>query len=230
MSSIIKGITHEESDEVKPPKNNPVAKNIEKFNRPATHTDRKAREKAGYRKHKNDFFESITVPDPSIDGSYNDVYSGEEKIGHIILSPANQEYSWLELELPNPLAIVDVQIRSQYQGEGYFRELLNWLEDYAVKKGFKTLFLRVDDDSMIDQYQLENMYDHLGFSVYNDEYMNDEMDGLYMYKPLSSAKRESAIMKGIQYETKGTPYPGTYEQEYDPFKTKGQRRTTGMTY
>jgi len=34
----------------------------------------------------------------------------------------------------------------------------------------------------------------------------------------------------IQQETKGIPYPGTYEQEYDPFKTKGQRRTTGMTY
>ena len=32
---------------------NPVAKNMEKFNRPATHVDRKKRSKSGYTKHKN---------------------------------------------------------------------------------------------------------------------------------------------------------------------------------
>ena len=33
---------------------NPVAKNMEKFNRPATHVDRKKREKEGYKKHKEE--------------------------------------------------------------------------------------------------------------------------------------------------------------------------------
>ncbi len=37
---------------VKNKKPNPVAKNMEKFNRPATHVDRKKREKEGYKKHK----------------------------------------------------------------------------------------------------------------------------------------------------------------------------------
>ena len=31
---------------------NPVAKNIEKYNKPKTHTDRKKRQKKGYVKHK----------------------------------------------------------------------------------------------------------------------------------------------------------------------------------
>lgn len=33
-------------------KANPVAKNLEKFNRPATHNDRKKADKRGDRKHK----------------------------------------------------------------------------------------------------------------------------------------------------------------------------------
>ena len=31
---------------------NPVAKNIEKFNKPKTHSDKKKKQKKGYRKHK----------------------------------------------------------------------------------------------------------------------------------------------------------------------------------
>ena len=34
-------------------KRNPVAKNCNKFNKPATHVDRKKRAKKGYRKHKD---------------------------------------------------------------------------------------------------------------------------------------------------------------------------------
>ena len=37
-----------------PRKSNPVAKNLPKFNRPATHVDRKKRDKKGYEKHKGD--------------------------------------------------------------------------------------------------------------------------------------------------------------------------------
>lgn len=39
---------------VKNKKPNPVAKNMEKFNRPATHVDRKKRDKEGYKKHKGE--------------------------------------------------------------------------------------------------------------------------------------------------------------------------------
>ncbi len=42
-------------------------------------------------------------------------------------------------------------------------------------------------------------------------------------------KKESAIMKGIQNETLGTPYPGTYEQEFGPFKRKGSERIMKLT-
>ena len=38
--------------EALPKQANPVAKNIEKFNKPKTHKDRKKRQKKGYRKHK----------------------------------------------------------------------------------------------------------------------------------------------------------------------------------
>ena len=34
-------------------KRNPVAKNIEKFNKPKTHSDKKKKMKKGYRKHKD---------------------------------------------------------------------------------------------------------------------------------------------------------------------------------
>jgi hypothetical protein len=54
------------------------------------------------------------------------------------------------------------------------------------------------------------------------------------------SKKESAIMKGLQLEgndeeyhtggSLGTPYPGTYEQETLPYRTKGQRRTLPIAF
>ena len=38
-------------------KKNPVAKNLNKFNKPATHVDRKKRDARGYRKHKGESVE-----------------------------------------------------------------------------------------------------------------------------------------------------------------------------
>jgi hypothetical protein len=35
-------------------RSNPVAKNLNKFNKPATHKDRKKEQKKGYNKHKNE--------------------------------------------------------------------------------------------------------------------------------------------------------------------------------
>jgi hypothetical protein len=42
-------------------------------------------------------------------------------------------------------------------------------------------------------------------------------------------KSESAIMRGLQSESLGTQYPTTYEEENEPFKSKGQRRTGTLT-
>lgn len=131
--------------------------------------------------------ESITVQDPS-DNDQNDVFYNDQKIGYIMLSPANDEYDWLELDLPNPLAIADVKFDPQFRGKGYMSELLNWLEEYASGLGYQTLFLRVDDDSEVDQQSLHAMYRKLGFEDYNNEYVYDEMNGLYMYKPIGGQK------------------------------------------
>jgi hypothetical protein len=69
--------------------------------------------------------------------------------------------------------------------------------------------------------------------------------GMRWYKPRSvpnqnELSKESAIEKGLQVEGNdeeyqtggglGMPYPGTYEQETKPFKSKGPRRITAMTY
>jgi hypothetical protein len=43
-------------------------------------------------------------------------------------------------------------------------------------------------------------------------------------------KKESAIMKGLVDENLGMPSPGTYEQEYGPFKRKGQERTMKIAF
>jgi hypothetical protein len=40
---------------------NPVAKNLEKFNRPVTHVDQKKEEKRGKQKHKGNDHEQATV-------------------------------------------------------------------------------------------------------------------------------------------------------------------------
>ena len=61
-----------------------------------------------------------------------------------------------------------------------------------------------------------------------------------MKKAGKKPKKESAIMKGIQFEgndeefhtggSLGTPYPSTYEQETLPYRTKGQKRTQAIAF
>jgi hypothetical protein len=53
--------------------------------------------------------ESINVENPSTD-EYNNIIVDGEKVGYIILSPARKEYYWVDVNLPNPLAIVDIKI------------------------------------------------------------------------------------------------------------------------
>ena len=65
-------------------------------------------------------------------------------MGYIILSPARKEYYWVDVNLPNPLAIVDIKILNQFRGKNYMKETMNWLYNFAKENGYKSLFLRVD--------------------------------------------------------------------------------------
>jgi ribosomal protein S18 acetylase RimI-like enzyme len=64
------------------------------------------------------------------------------------------------------LAIVDIKILNQFRGKNYMKETMNWLYNFAKENGYKSLFLRVDDDSEISQDTLFKIYQKYGFSVY----------------------------------------------------------------
>lgn len=129
----------------------------------------------------------IYVRNPTTDG-YNEIWvsfglnsSQEEKVGYIILSPARKEYYWIDINLPNPLAISDINILPEYRGQGYMKQTMIWLENFAKENGFKSLFLRVDDDSDISQESLTQIYLKFGFKIYKT--YTDE-DDIFMYKLL----------------------------------------------
>jgi GNAT superfamily N-acetyltransferase len=124
--------------------------------------------------------ESINIENPSTD-EYNEIIVNGEKVGYIILSPARKEYYWVDVNLPNPLAIVDIKIFQQFRGKNYMKETMNWLYKFAKDNGYKSLFLRVDDDSEISQEILLQIYIKYGFSVYKTY---DDDDDIFMYKSL----------------------------------------------
>ena len=124
--------------------------------------------------------ESINIQNPQTD-EYNDIFVDGEKVGYIILSPARKEYYWVDVNLPNPLAIVDIKIFNQFRGKNYMKETMNWLYNFAKENEYKSLFLRVDDDSEISQETLLQIYQKYGFSVYRT---TDDEDDIFMYKLL----------------------------------------------
>ena len=124
--------------------------------------------------------ESINIKNPQTD-EYNDIFVDGEKVGYIILSPARKEYYWVDVNLPNPLAIVDIKIFNQFRGKNYMKETMNWLYTFSKENGYKSLFLRVDDDSEISQDTLFEIYQKCGFSVYRT---GDDEDLIFMYKLL----------------------------------------------
>jgi hypothetical protein len=94
---------------------------------------------------------------------------------------------------------------------------------------------------------------HCNGPMFSEALMNEKQDACYYkvksrYKVWPSAyasgalvkcrkkgaknwgnKSESAIMRGLQSESLGTQYPTTYEEENEPFKSKGQRRIGTLT-
>ena len=124
--------------------------------------------------------ESISINNPSTD-DYNEIMVDGEKVGYIILSPARKEYYWVDVNLPNPLSIVDIKIFDQFRGKKYMKETMNWLYDFAKENGYKSLFLRVDDDSEVSQETLFQIYQKYGFSIYRT---TDDEEDIYMFKLL----------------------------------------------
>jgi hypothetical protein len=124
--------------------------------------------------------ETIKIEKPSTD-EYNDIYVDGEKVGYIILSPAKKEYYWVDVNLPNPLAIVDIKIFNQFRGKNYMKDTMNWLYNFAKENDYKSLFLRVDGDSEISQETLFKIYQKYGFSLYRT---TDDEDDIFMYKLL----------------------------------------------
>lgn len=129
----------------------------------------------------------IHVKNPSTD-NYNEIWAPwglippqEKKVGYIILSPARKEYYWIDINLPNSLAISDIKILPEYRNQGYMKQTIKWLENFAQDNGFKSLFLRVDDDSEVNQESLTQIYLKLGFKVYKTHADEDE---IFMYKLL----------------------------------------------
>jgi hypothetical protein len=124
--------------------------------------------------------ESVEIKNPS-DDEYNDIFVDGNKIGYIILSPARKEYYWVDINLPNPLALVDIKILNEFRGKNYLTETMKWLEGFAKDKGYKSLFLRVDDNSEISSDILFQIYQKYGFRPYKTV---DEEEDIFMYKNL----------------------------------------------
>lgn len=124
--------------------------------------------------------ESLEIANPS-DDSYNDILVDGEKAGYIVLSPARKEYYWLDVDLPKPLALVDIRMLDAFRGKGYMSKAMEWLEGFAKSKGYGSLFLRVDEDSETDSDTLFKIYLKYGFRPYR---VSDDEEGIFMYRLL----------------------------------------------
>ena len=85
-----------------------------------------------------------------------------------------------------------------------------------------TLFPTEDEEDFIDYFPLEKVY-YTGKKQLEDPEVNYVR---YMKIGRTGQKLDEEFHTGGSL---GTPYPGTYEQEYDMFKSKGPRRITAMT-
>ena len=85
-----------------------------------------------------------------------------------------------------------------------------------------TLFPTEDEEDFIDYFPLEKVY-YTGKKQLEDPEVNYVR---YMKIGRTGKKLDEEFHTGGSL---GTPYPGTYEQEYDMFKSKGPRRIISMT-
>jgi predicted nucleotidyltransferase len=85
-----------------------------------------------------------------------------------------------------------------------------------------TLFPTEDEEDFIDYFPLEKVY-YTGKKQLEDPEINYVR---YMKIGRTGKKLDEELHTGGSL---GLPFPGTYEQEYDMFKSKGPRRITAMT-
>ena len=85
-----------------------------------------------------------------------------------------------------------------------------------------TLFPTEDEEDFIDYFPLEKVY-YTGKKQLEDPEINYVR---YMKIGRTGKKLDEEFHTGGSL---GLPFPGTYEQEYDKFKSTGQRRITAMT-
>ena len=85
-----------------------------------------------------------------------------------------------------------------------------------------TLFPTEDEEDFIDYFPLEKVY-YTGEKHLEDPEVNYVR---YMKIGRTGKKIDEELHTGGAL---GLPFPGTYEQEYDKFKSTGQRRITSMT-
>jgi hypothetical protein len=85
-----------------------------------------------------------------------------------------------------------------------------------------TLFPTEDEEDFIDYFPLEKVY-YTGKKKLEDPEVNYVR---YMKIGRTGKKLDEEFHTGGSL---GLPFPGTYEQEYDMFKSKGPRRITAMT-
>ena len=80
-------------------------------------------------------------------------FSGETMIGTLVLSPQNKEI----------IRMRQVAVNSDYQKRGIGKQLVEFSENFVVKKGYKKMILHSREDVI-------PFYTKLGYSVFGDRF------------------------------------------------------------
>ena len=82
-------------------------------------------------------------------------FSGETMIGTLVLSPQNKEI----------IRMRQVAVHSDYQKRGIGKQLVEFSENFGVKKGYKKMILHSREDVI-------PFYTKLGYSVFGDRFVS----------------------------------------------------------
>lgn len=140
--------------------------------------------KEKYKKEAHDISEIIVSP--GIINGYNEVFLLDTKIGSVDLSPADEEYYFIDNIPKKSLAICSIEVEPQFRGKGFFSKILNWIYSSAKENNYTSIFLRVDDDSSVDKNELEDIYLRKGFQYFDVDSDSIDLDEqTYMIKYLN---------------------------------------------
>ena len=94
-------------------------------------------------------------------------FSDETMIGTLVLSPQNDE----------TIRMRQVAVHSGYQKMGYGKQLVEFSENFAVKKGYKKMILHSREDVI-------PFYTKLGYSVFGDRFESVSLPHFCMERQL----------------------------------------------